>query len=157
MIEIGLFHNGASDLPVKITSNGVAINEGNLEATQESARRVQIGQVRQGVLADRLGFDYFFMTEHHFQPEGAEFSPNPLMTQMAVAALTKRIRLGQGANIITWHHPVRIAEQAAMLDVISGGRLEFGVGRGYQPREAEVFGWPFSTIQDQERNRAFYQ
>ena len=44
-----------------------------------------------------------------------------------------------------------------MLDVISGGRLEFGIGRGYQPREAEVFGWPFATIQDQERNRAYYQ
>ena len=44
-----------------------------------------------------------------------------------------------------------------MLDIISGGRLEFGIGRGYQPREAEVFGWPFATIQDQERNRAYYQ
>ena len=44
-----------------------------------------------------------------------------------------------------------------MLDVISDGRLEFGIGRGYQPREAEVFGWPFATIQDQERNRAYYQ
>jgi alkanesulfonate monooxygenase SsuD/methylene tetrahydromethanopterin reductase-like flavin-dependent oxidoreductase (luciferase family) len=44
-----------------------------------------------------------------------------------------------------------------MLDVISGGRLEFGMGRGYQPREAEVFGWPFgSTVQDQERNRSYY-
>ena len=44
-----------------------------------------------------------------------------------------------------------------MLDVLSGGRVEFGIGRGYQPREAEVFGWPFATIQDQERNRAYYQ
>src|SRR5258708_21920158 len=44
-----------------------------------------------------------------------------------------------------------------MLGVLSGGRLEFGIGRGYQPREAEVFGWPFATIQDQERNRAYYQ
>jgi alkanesulfonate monooxygenase SsuD/methylene tetrahydromethanopterin reductase-like flavin-dependent oxidoreductase (luciferase family) len=61
------------------------------------------------------------------------------------------------ANILPWWHPIRVAEQAAMLDVISGGRLEFGIGRGYQPREAEVFGRPYgATIQDQERNRSYY-
>ncbi len=158
MIEIGVFHNGASDLPTMVTKDGIAINKGNLRATQESAARVQIGQVRQGVLAEKLGFDAFFMTEHHFQPEGAEYSPNPLMTEMAIAALTKRIRLGQAANILTWHHPVRIAEQAAMLDVISGGRLDFGMGRGYQPRETEVLGGQMgATIQDQERNRAYFE
>jgi len=158
MIEIGVFHNGASDLPVKITADGTAINEGDLRATQESASRIQVNQVRQGILADRLGYDYFFLTEHHFQPEGAEFSPNPLLTETAIAAQTKRIRLGQCANILTWHHPVRIAEQAAMLDVISGGRLEFGMGRGYQPRETEVLGGQMgATIQDQERNRAYFE
>jgi alkanesulfonate monooxygenase SsuD/methylene tetrahydromethanopterin reductase-like flavin-dependent oxidoreductase (luciferase family) len=156
MLEIGVFHNGASDLPCVRTKSGVVINEGNLAEVHESNQRVLVNQVRQGILADRLGFNYFFMTEHHFQPEGAEFSPNPLLAETAVAAHTKRIRLGQAANIITWWHPVRIAEQAAMLDVLSGGRLEFGIGRGYQPREAEVFGWPFATIQDQERNRAYY-
>jgi alkanesulfonate monooxygenase SsuD/methylene tetrahydromethanopterin reductase-like flavin-dependent oxidoreductase (luciferase family) len=156
MLEIGVFHNGASDLPCVRTKTGIVVNDGNLAEVHESNQRVLVNQIRQGILADRLGFNYFFMTEHHFQPEGAEFSPNPLLTETAVAAHTKRIRLGQAANIITWWHPVRIAEQAAMLDVLSGGRLEFGIGRGYQPREAEVFGWPFSTIQDQERNRAYY-
>jgi alkanesulfonate monooxygenase SsuD/methylene tetrahydromethanopterin reductase-like flavin-dependent oxidoreductase (luciferase family) len=156
MLEIGVFHNGASDLPCVATKTGVVVNDGNLAEVHESNQRVLVNQIRQGILADRLGFNYFFMTEHHFQPEGAEFSPNPLLAETAVAAHTKRIRLGQAANIITWWHPVRIAEQAAMLDVLSGGRLEFGIGRGYQPREAEVFGWPFSTIQDQERNRAYY-
>jgi len=157
MFEIGVFHNGASDLPVVATKSGVIVNDGTLAEVHEGAQRTLINQIRQGVLADQLGFNYFFMTEHHFQPEGAEFSPNPLLAETAVAARTRRIRFGQAANIITWWHPVRIAEQAAMLDVISGGRLEFGIGRGYQPREAEVFGWPFSTIQDQERNRAYYQ
>jgi alkanesulfonate monooxygenase SsuD/methylene tetrahydromethanopterin reductase-like flavin-dependent oxidoreductase (luciferase family) len=158
MIEVGVFHNGASDLPVIVTEDGIAINQGTLADTQRSAARIQVNQVRQGVLADQLGFDYFFMTEHHFQPEGAEFSPNPLQTETAIAALTKRIRLGQGANILTWHHPVRIAEQAAMLDILSGGRLEFGIGRGYQPRETEVLGGQLgATIQDQERNRAFFE
>jgi len=157
MIEIGIFQNGASDLQVVTTKNGVTVNDGSLAEVHQGAQRTLINQIRQGILGDKLGFNYFFMTEHHFQPEGAEFSPNPLLTETAIAARTKQIRLGQAANIVTWWHPVRIAEQAAMLDVISGGRLEFGIGRGYQPREAEVFGWPFSTIQDQERNRAFYQ
>ena len=85
-------------------------------------------------------------------------SPNPLMVQMAVAAHTKRIRLGQAANIIVWHHPVRLAEQIATLDVISGGRVECGIGRGYQPRENETLGRPYgSTIQDQERNRKAFE
>ncbi len=157
-IEIGLFHNGASDLPAMTTPAGVVVNDGTLADVHASAQRVLVNQVRQGILAERLGFDYFFMTEHHFQPEGAEFSPNPLLTETAIAAQTKRIRLGQAANILTWWHPIRIAEQAAMLDVISGGRLEFGIGRGYQPRENETFGKPYgSTIQDQERNRAYYE
>ncbi len=157
MLEIGVFHNGSNDLPLATTSDGVVINDGSLGEVHESNQRVLVNQVRQGILADRLGFNYFFMTEHHFQPEGAEFSPSPLLSETAIAARTSRIRLGQAANILPWWHPIRIAEQAAMLDVLSGGRLEFGIGRGYQPREAEVFGWPFSTIQDQERNRAFYQ
>ncbi len=156
MLEVGVFHNGASDLPCARTADGIVVNDGTLAEVHESNQRVLVNQVRQGILADRLGFNYFFMTEHHFQPEGAEFSPSPLLSETAIASHTKRIRLGQAANIVTWWHPVRIAEQAAMLDVLSGGRLEFGMGRGYQPREAEVFGWPFATIQDQERNRAFY-
>lgn len=158
MLELNLFHNGATDLKPVMTDKGVVVNDGSLEEVHQSFQRVLIAQVRQGILADRLGFNYLFMTEHHFQPEGAEFSPNPLLVETAIAAHTRRIRLGQMANIITWWHPVRIAEQAAMLDVISGGRLEMGIGRGYQPRENETFGWPYgSTIQDQERNRVYYQ
>ena len=157
MIEIGAFHNGASDLKAITTPAGVIVNGGSLEEVHQSFQRVLVAQVRQGILAEQLGFDYFTMTEHHFIPEGPEFSPNPLLAQTAIAAQTKRIRLGQMANILPWWHPIRIAEQAAMLDVISGGRLEFGIGRGYQPREAEVFGRPFgATIQDQERNRSYY-
>jgi len=157
MIEIGVFHNGASDLPVADLGN-LTLTDGNLKAVHESCQRTVLAQIRQGILAERLGYDYWFQTEHHFQPEGAEFSPNPLMTEMAIAANTKRIRLGQAANIITWHHPVRIAEQAAMVDIVSGGRLEFGIGRGYQPRENETLGKPYgSTIQDQERNRVAFE
>ena len=158
MLELALFHNGASDLPAVMTAEGVVVNAGTLDEVSESDQRIIVNQVRQGILADRLGFNYMFFTEHHFQPEGAELSPSPLMSEMAIAAQTKRIRLGQQANILTWWHPLRIAEQAAMLDAVSGGRLEFGIGRGYQSRETEVLGGPMgATIQDQERNRAFFE
>jgi alkanesulfonate monooxygenase SsuD/methylene tetrahydromethanopterin reductase-like flavin-dependent oxidoreductase (luciferase family) len=152
MLEIGLFHNGASSLPVITTKDGVTFNDGSLPEVHRAAQETLVNQVRQGILAEKLGFQSFWLTEHHFQPEGAEMSPNPLMVQMCVAAHTKRIRLGQAANIIVWHHPVRLAEQIATLDVISGGRVECGIGRGYQPRENETLGRPYgSTIQDQER------
>jgi alkanesulfonate monooxygenase SsuD/methylene tetrahydromethanopterin reductase-like flavin-dependent oxidoreductase (luciferase family) len=158
MIEIGVMHNGGNDLPVKDTPEGVAVNDGDLAATHRAAQRTLVNQVRQGILADRLGYDVFMMTEHHFQPEGAEFSPNPLLAEAAIASQTQRIRLGQCANIITWHHPIRFAESVAMLDIISNGRVECGIGRGYQPRESEVFGQSYgSTIQDSERNRAFFE
>jgi alkanesulfonate monooxygenase SsuD/methylene tetrahydromethanopterin reductase-like flavin-dependent oxidoreductase (luciferase family) len=157
MLEVGLFHNGATDLPVQRTASGMVMPTGTLADMHESNQRIVRNQVRQGVLAEKLGFEYFWMTEHHFQPEGAEFSPNPMSIQMAIAGQTERIRLGQYANIITWWNPIRFAEQAAILDVVSNGRLECGVGRGYQPRENETLGRNYgSTIQDQERNRASY-
>lgn len=117
-----------------------------------SAQRTIVNQIRQGILADKLGYEYWFQTEHHFQPEGTGCSPNPLMS---AAAQTRRIRLGQAANIITWHHPLRLSEQIAMLGVVSGERVECGIGHGYQPRENETFSRTYgSTIQDQERNRS---
>src|SRR5437899_5762979 len=158
MLEVGLFHNGATDLPLRRLDTGMVVPAGTLADMHASNQRVLQSQVRQGALAEQLGFDYFWMTEHHFQPEGAEFSPNPLMVPTAVAAQTSRIRLGQFANILTWWHPLRFAEQSAILDVVSNGRLECGVGRGYQPRENETFGRNYgSTIQDQERNRTSFE
>ena len=158
MLELAVLHNGGSDLPTVTAPSGVQICGGSLAERFESYRRETINQIRQGILAEELGFHYWFLTEHHFQPEGAEYSPNPLMTEMAIAARTKRIRLGQLANILAWHHPVRLAEQAALLDVVSGGRLEFGIGRGYQSRETEVLGGPMgATVQDQERNRVYFE
>ena len=68
MIEIGVFHNGASDLPTISTQDEVEVNDGTLAEVHESSQRVLLEQIRQGILADRLGFNYFFMTEHHFQP-----------------------------------------------------------------------------------------
>jgi alkanesulfonate monooxygenase SsuD/methylene tetrahydromethanopterin reductase-like flavin-dependent oxidoreductase (luciferase family) len=156
-IEFGTLHNGASDLPAVLTPDDVVVAKGTLEEVNASFQRSTINQIRQAVLCEKVGFNYFFMTEHHFQPEGAENSPAPILAETAVAALTKRIRLGQAANILPWWQPTRLAEMAAMLDVISGGRVEFGIGRGYQPRETEIIGHQLgSSQQDQERNRAYF-
>jgi alkanesulfonate monooxygenase SsuD/methylene tetrahydromethanopterin reductase-like flavin-dependent oxidoreductase (luciferase family) len=157
MIEVGIFDGGSCDLPITKTESGVRVIDASLEELHESAKRLQAAQVRRAVLADRLGYDYYWLTEHHFGTEGAELSTNPLQIQTAIAALTRRIRLGQLANIVAFHHPLRLAEQIAILDNLSGGRVEVGLGRGYQGREAETFGYAYgSTIQDQERNRSFH-
>jgi alkanesulfonate monooxygenase SsuD/methylene tetrahydromethanopterin reductase-like flavin-dependent oxidoreductase (luciferase family) len=158
MIEVGIFDGGATDLPFRKTASGQRVIDGTLADLHASTQRLQAAQVRRAVLADRVGFDYYWLTEHHFGVEGAELSTNPLQIGTAIAALTRRIRIGQLANIVAFHHPLRLAEQIAILDNLSGGRTEVGLGRGYQAREAETFGATYgSGVQDQERNRAYHQ
>ena len=101
-------------------------------------------------LLDRLGYDTFWMAEHHFQPEGYECIPNLLLFQVHLAHLTKRIKLGCAFNIAPMWHPLRLAEDFATADIITGGRVVFGVGRGYHTREVETFGNP---LLDQVANR----
>jgi alkanesulfonate monooxygenase SsuD/methylene tetrahydromethanopterin reductase-like flavin-dependent oxidoreductase (luciferase family) len=157
VIEIGIFDTGALDLPFKKNADGVRVTDGTLSDVHQATADMMQASIRRMVLADRLGYDIYWLVEHHFNIEGMEISPNPLQVQSAAAMLTKRIRLGQLANIISWHHPLRLAEQVALLDVLSGGRVECGLGRGYQPRETETFGQVLgSTTQDQERNRSFF-
>jgi alkanesulfonate monooxygenase SsuD/methylene tetrahydromethanopterin reductase-like flavin-dependent oxidoreductase (luciferase family) len=158
MIEIGIFDTGGSDLPGKMTESGIRIVDAGISEIQEMAQRLTIAQTRRTVLADRLGYDLFWNSEHHFSVEGSELSPNPLQTQTAAAVLTKRIRLGQMANIVTWHHPLRLAEQIGILDVLSGGRVDVGLGRGYQTREIDVFGHTYgASTADSEKSRAVYE
>ena len=101
-------------------------------------------------LCDDLGYDTFWAAEHHFQPEGYECIPNLLMLNVHLAHVTKRIRLGCAFNIAPMWHPLRLAEDYAMADHLTGGRIVFGVGRGYHTREVETFGSP---LLDQEANR----
>jgi len=159
MVDIGVIHNGATNLPLKHADSGEVIPDASIREIHEDMKQVIKDQIRHGILADEYGYDRMSYTEHHFEVVGAEFSPNPLLSQSAVASQTEDIRLCQWANIITWHDPVRFAEQAAMLDIISDGRAEIGIGRGYQPRENEVLGDQYwsGTIQDQEKNRAVFE
>jgi alkanesulfonate monooxygenase SsuD/methylene tetrahydromethanopterin reductase-like flavin-dependent oxidoreductase (luciferase family) len=103
---------------------------------------------------DERGYDTFWMAEHHFQPEGTELIPNLLMMAMHLCGVTKNIKIGCGFNIVPMWHPLRLAEDYAMTDILTGGRVIFGVGRGYHSREVETFGAP---LIDQNANREMFE
>jgi len=105
-------------------------------------------------LMDRVGYDTFWMAEHHFQHEGYECIPNVLMAAVHLAHLTRRLRFGCGFNITPMWHPLRLAEDFATADVLTRGRVTFGVGRGYHTREVETFGAP---LLDQPANRELFE
>ena len=92
--------------------------------------------------ADSLGYDTMWLTEHHFQYEGYEVLPNLILFGQHLASQTKDLRLGQLFNVVPQWNPLRLAEDFAIADIITGGRMEFGVGRGTVPREA----WPLGTV-----------
>src|SRR6187397_907613 len=81
-----------------------------------------------GDLAEPLGFDSLFALEHHFT--GYAMSPSPTQLLSYIAGRTKRIILGTAVIVLPWHDPVRVAEQIALLDILSHGRCVFGFGRG---------------------------
>ena len=103
---------------------------------------------------DRLGFDTLWLAEHHFQPEGYECIPNILMEAVHLAHLTDNIKIGCGFNITPMWYPLRLAEDYATADILTGGRVTFGVGRGYHTREVATFGSP---LLDQEANRDLFE
>ena len=85
---------------------------------------------------DQHDWDSIWFSEHHFSHEGMEICPNPILLSSDIAARTKNIRIGQAASIITFWNPIRAAEDIALLDQLSNGRVEAGVGRGIYGREA---------------------
>lgn len=89
--------------------------------------------IEQIVLAEELGFTTAWFAEHHFSNYG--YSVNPLMLGVKAAAHTTKIRLGQAVLVTPLWHPLRLAEDIALADVLSNGRIEVGMGRGYQPME----------------------
>ena len=105
---------------------------------------------------EELGYDTFWAAEHHFQREGYECIPNLLLLFVHLAHLTKNLKFGCGFNISPMWHPLRLAEDFAMADHMTKGRVVFGIGRGYHSREVETFGNP-STIIDNEANRELFE
>ncbi len=89
--------------------------------------------LEQAEAAEELGFDSFWIAEHHFHEYGA--CPAPAVLLAALAQRTRRIRLGVAVSVLPFHHPLEVAEEYAMVDRLSGGRLDLGVGSGYLKHE----------------------
>lgn len=108
------------------------------------------GQIlEQTQLEEELGFDAVWFGEHHYS--GYSFGSPPVIA-MAAAARTKRIRLGTGVSLIPLNHPVRLAEEYAMLDVLSNGRLEYGIGRGFLKYSHQIFG-----VNEEENHQRYHE
>lgn len=96
--------------------------------------------------AEELGFDSVWLAEHHFDAYGS--MPSPQVAAAAIAQRTRRMQIGLAVAILNFDNPVRTAEDYAMVDVISNGRLIFGAGRGYQPQEFKGLGIPMEHTRE---------
>ncbi len=103
---------------------------------------------------DDNGYDVLWTAEHHFQREGYEVFPNLIQLGLWLATQTKRLKFGCGFNVLPMWHPIRLAEDYAMADIVTDGRIVMGVGRGYHTREVESFGAP---LLDAEKNRDLFE
>ena len=110
---------------------------------------------QQTVLAEELGFEVMWLGEHHFGPYGIGDLPNPILLGADLAARTSRIRIGQMANIAPWWHPIRLAEDLAILDNLTEGRIEVGFGRGIWPYEGPQFHANADPRKDAENRELF--
>lgn len=114
----------------------------SLQAPEEfgrSPQQVYADALDQVEHADALGLYQVWLTEHHFLDDA--YCPAPMIAAAAIAGRTRQIRIGQGVVLLPFYgHPLRLAEDSAVLDVASGGRFELGIGRGYRPHEFAAFG-----------------
>ncbi|MFN8633789.1 MAG: LLM class flavin-dependent oxidoreductase [Chloroflexota bacterium] len=136
-MQLGVFLFGNVDMP----------DAGYGGAEPQDRRYGQADFVRQyddcfayAQAAERVGFDALWLTEHHFQHEGYEVVPNIVLLGTALAMKTERIKLGGMFHVLPQWHPLRFAEDFAMADVLTRGRMICGIGRGTVPRESTALG-----------------
>src|SRR6267154_2770048 len=103
---------------------------------------------------DDLGYYALWTAEHHFQREGYECLPNLVQLGLWLATQTKRLKFGCAFNVLPMWHPIRLAEDYAMADIVTDGRVIMGIGRGYHSREVETFGAP---LLDADANREYFE
>ena len=104
------------------------------------------GRIRLVQAAEQAGFHAYQVAEHHFTPLG--LAPSPSLFLAALAPVTQRIRLGSLVHLLPLYTPVRLIEEICMLDQLSGGRLELGIGRGVSPFELGHYGVDFLASRD---------
>jgi alkanesulfonate monooxygenase SsuD/methylene tetrahydromethanopterin reductase-like flavin-dependent oxidoreductase (luciferase family) len=140
----------------------IELDDIGLAGTPADARRYSNEQLAQAFWTardvartmDDLGYYCLWTAEHHFQHEGYEVFPNLLMLSTWLATQTRQLKLGCAFNIVPMWHPVRLAEDYAMADIVTGGRVVMGIGRGYHTREVESFGAP---LLDAAANRELFE
>lgn len=131
-MKVGAFFFGG----VEMTDAGAGLpNPMDRRYDNAACWKATLDYIDAAVEADRLGFDSFWTTEHHFQYEGYEVIPNGILISAWIAARTQQIRLGAMFNVVPQWNPLRLAEDFATMHNLSGGRGILGVGRGTVPRE----------------------
>lgn len=103
--------------------------------------------VDQFVSAEALGYDSVWVNEHHFHSYGGLFPSLPTILA-ALSQRTTRVRLGTSVLVLPLHHPLAVAEEMAMVDLLSNGRLDLGIGRGFVEHDYQVFGTEYGDAQD---------
>jgi alkanesulfonate monooxygenase SsuD/methylene tetrahydromethanopterin reductase-like flavin-dependent oxidoreductase (luciferase family) len=121
------------------------LSDNHYEGNRRSAAQFIADILAEVLHADRLGFHSAWIGEHHFNALGVLSCPDLVLSY--AAAQTQRIRLAPAVTVLPLHHPIRVAEQWASVDVLSGGRVDFAAGRGYDRREYEPFGADFEDNQ----------
>jgi alkanesulfonate monooxygenase SsuD/methylene tetrahydromethanopterin reductase-like flavin-dependent oxidoreductase (luciferase family) len=121
------------------------LSDNHYEGNRRSANRLVAEILEQAVYAEQVGLHSAWIGEHHFSTLGVLSCPDLVLAQ--VAARTTRIRLAPAVTVLPLHHPIRVAEQWATLDLLSGGRVDFAAGRGYDRREYAPFRVAFDDNQ----------
>ena len=126
---------------------------------QGDYRRVYADLVAYAEACDMLGYDSMWTAEHHFHDHGFEVVPNVVLLNAVLAQHTRRLRLGALIHVLTAWHPIHFGEDYALADVLSGGRLLCGLGRGTEERESNVFGVNvgYSNNADDLHNRDVFE
>jgi alkanesulfonate monooxygenase SsuD/methylene tetrahydromethanopterin reductase-like flavin-dependent oxidoreductase (luciferase family) len=136
-MHFGAFFYGTVDMP-DAGVDGPPAHKRNYG--QEDYRRAYSDLIAYAKACDALGYESFWTAEHHFHNHGFEVVPNVVLLNAVLAQQTQRIKLGALIHVLTAWHPIHFAEDYALADVLSGGRLLCGIGRGTEERESNVFG-----------------
>src|SRR5262245_31873894 len=118
------------------------LSDNNYRNNDRSPNECVAEILEQALYAEEIGMHSVWIGEHHFSTLGVNSAPEVLLAY--IAAKTRRVRLAPAVNVLPLHHPVLVAEQWATLDLLSGGRVDFATGRGYDRREYEPLGANFA-------------